>query len=72
MSPDIIKIIWGIIIPFLGTTLGAACVFFMKDGFGEKVSKGLSGFASGDALSVEFCGGCHVLCGGGGADPQDV
>ena len=56
MTSDIVKIVWGIIIPFLGTTLGAACVFFMKDGFSDKVSKGLSGFASGVMVSASFFG----------------
>lgn len=34
-------------IPFLGTTLGAACVFFMKRSMSETVQKILSGFAAG-------------------------
>lgn len=37
----------GLWIPFLGTTLGAACVFFMKDELHRLVQKGLLGFASG-------------------------
>ncbi|HIW21491.1 MAG TPA: ZIP family metal transporter [Candidatus Dorea intestinavium] len=41
------KIIIGILIPFLGTTLGAACVFFMRDQFRPRVQKALLGFASG-------------------------
>ena len=27
---------WGILIPFLGTSLGAACVFFMRRALGDK------------------------------------
>ncbi len=38
---------YGILIPFLGTTLGAACVFFMKDALGDKVQRALTGFAAG-------------------------
>lgn len=38
---------FGILIPFLGTTFGAACVFFMKKSFGDKVQRSLAGFASG-------------------------
>ena len=37
----------GILIPFLGTTLGAACVFLLKDELHRIVQKGLLGFASG-------------------------
>jgi len=37
----------GILIPFLGTTLGAACVFFMKKSLGDLVRRSLAGFAAG-------------------------
>ncbi|MGL5260496.1 MAG: ZIP family metal transporter [Lachnospiraceae bacterium] len=37
----------GIIMPFVGTTLGAACVFFLKDKMSSKLHKALLGFASG-------------------------
>ena len=37
----------GIMIPFLGTTLGAACVFFMKKNLGDLVQRALAGFAAG-------------------------
>ena len=37
----------GIMIPFLGTTLGAACVFFMKKSLGDLVQRSLAGFAAG-------------------------
>ena len=37
----------GILIPFIGTTLGAACVFFMKDAIKPTIQKMLLGFASG-------------------------
>ncbi len=36
-----------LLIPFLGTTLGAACVFFMKGEMPQRVQKSLLGFASG-------------------------
>ena len=29
----------GILIPFIGTTLGSACVFFMKKSLGDLVSR---------------------------------
>ncbi len=38
---------FGILIPFLGTTFGAACVFFMKKSLGDMVQRALSGFAAG-------------------------
>ena len=39
--------VFGILIPFLGTTLGAACVFFMKRSLGDLVQRSLAGFAAG-------------------------
>ena len=38
---------WGILIPFLGTSLGAACVFFMKKTLSDIVQRALTGFAAG-------------------------
>lgn len=40
-------IIMGILIPFVGTTAGAGCVFFLKNSIRPNVQKGLLGFASG-------------------------
>lgn len=37
----------GILIPFTGTTLGAACVFLMRKHMTSLLQKGLSGFAAG-------------------------
>jgi len=37
----------GLLIPLLGTMLGSAFVFFMKDEMSERVQKSLLGFASG-------------------------
>ena len=37
----------GILIPFLGTTFGAACVFFMRRSLGDRVQRALVGFAAG-------------------------
>lgn len=34
---------YGILIPFLGTALGAACVFFMKKSLGDLVQRSLAG-----------------------------
>lgn len=41
------NILPGILIPFIGTTAGAACVFFLKDQLKPVVQKTLLGFASG-------------------------
>lgn len=38
---------YGILIPFLGTTLGAACVFFLKKTLSESLQRALTGFAVG-------------------------
>lgn len=40
-------IVVGLLIPFLGTVLGSAFVFFMKDKMPERLQKTLLGFASG-------------------------
>ena len=37
----------GIMIPFIGTTAGAACVFFMRKNIGQNLQKALLGFAAG-------------------------
>lgn len=37
----------GILIPFLGTTLGAACVFFMRGQLQQGIQRALTGFAAG-------------------------
>ena len=37
----------GVLIPFLGTALGAACVFFMKKSMSDNVQRILTGFAAG-------------------------
>ena len=52
-----IKVFYGVIIPFLGTVLGAACVFFMKKSMSETLQKILSGFAAGVmvARGAMFC-----------------
>ena len=38
---------WGVLIPFLGTSLGAGCVFCMKKSLGDTVQRALTGFAAG-------------------------
>lgn len=41
------NVLIGVMIPFVGTTLGAACVFFMKKAIQDRLQKALLGFASG-------------------------
>lgn len=46
------NILIGIMIPFLGTSLGAACVYAMKKELNKKVNKILLGFASGVMIAA--------------------
>ena len=48
------EILVGLLIPFLGTTLGAGMVFFMKNQMNTKVQKLLLGFASGVMISASI------------------
>lgn len=41
------EVIQGVLIPFLGTALGAACVLFMKNELNITVQRALTGFAAG-------------------------
>lgn len=45
---------YGIFIPFLGTALGAACVFLIKNSLGEKIQKALMGFAAGVMVAASI------------------
>ena len=49
MYADIFR---GILIPFLGTALGAACVFFMKRTLSTGIQRALTGFAAGIMTSA--------------------
>lgn len=44
MTQEVLK---GILIPFFGTSLGAACVFFMKRSMNGLLQRALTGFAAG-------------------------
>ena len=44
----------GIMIPFLGTALGSACVFFMKKSLGNLVQRSLAGFAAGVMVAASI------------------
>ena len=39
--------LYGVLLPFVGTALGAACVFGMRQGLSDGVQRGLTGFAAG-------------------------
>ena len=47
-------VLQGVMLPFLGTTLGAACVFFLKNNIGTLVQKILTGFAAGVMVAASF------------------
>lgn len=49
-----INVVMGLMIPFLGTTLGAACVFFMKKDINDKVQRALTGFAAGVMVAASI------------------
>ena len=48
------QILGGILIPFLGTSLGAALVFFLKREISTKTQKLLTGFAAGVMVAASF------------------
>lgn len=48
------KTFFGILIPFLGTAMGAACVFFMKKSLGDLVQRSLAGFAAGVMVAASI------------------
>ena len=48
----LIEIIKGLSVPFIGTTLGAFCVFFLKNELGKGMQKALTGFAAGAMIYV--------------------
>ena len=51
---NLLPVTEGLLIPFIGTTIGAAFVFFLKKSIGEKTQKALNGFASGVMVSASF------------------
>lgn len=48
------NIFWGVLIPFAGTTLGAACVFLLRNEIRPLVQKVLLGFASGVMVAASI------------------
>ena len=51
MNTDVLM---GITIPFAGTALGSACVFFMKKQLSDRVQKSLTGFAGGVMVAASI------------------
>ena len=51
ISPEVWK---GILIPFAGTSLGAGCVYFMKEQLHRNVQRGLTGFAAGVMVAASI------------------
>lgn len=49
-----LSVFYGILIPFLGTSFGAACVFFMKHDMSERLSRILTGFAAGVMVAASI------------------
>ena len=49
-----INIFEGILIPFVGTTLGAACVFFMRKTLSKLLQRALAGFAAGIMVAASI------------------
>ena len=49
-----LRIVEGILIPFLGTSLGAATVFFLKKQISDGIRKALTGFAAGVMVAASF------------------
>ena len=49
-----INVFYGILIPFIGTSAGAACVFFMKKDLNEQIQRSLTGFAAGVMVAASI------------------
>lgn len=48
------QVFQGIMIPFLGTALGSACVLFMKNSLNSMVQRALTGFAAGVMVAASI------------------
>ena len=47
-------VLWGLLIPFLGTATGAGCVFFLKKDLKPGVQRALTGFAAGVMVAASI------------------
>lgn len=50
-----ISVAAGVMIPFIGTLLGSAMVFFMRNKINKKIEKMLMGFAAGVMVAASVC-----------------
>ncbi|MDO4865404.1 MAG: ZIP family metal transporter [Clostridia bacterium] len=48
------EVVRGILVPFLGTSLGAACVFFMRGRLNPLLQRALTGFAAGVMVAASI------------------
>ena len=51
---EIRTVLWGLLIPFLGTAAGAGCVFFLKKDLKPGVQRALTGFAAGVMVAASI------------------
>jgi len=49
-----IEVLWGLLIPLAGTTLGAACVFLLRGELSRGVERALIGFAAGVMVAASI------------------
>lgn len=49
-----LNVLEGLTIPFIGTVLGSACVFFMKRELGRTIQRALTGFAGGVMVAASI------------------
>lgn len=49
-----INVAYSLLLPLLGTTLGSACVFLMRDAVRDSVQRALTGFASGVMVAASI------------------
>ena len=49
-----LEVFQGLMIPFIGTALGAGCVFFLKGALNRNVQRGLTGFAAGVMVAASI------------------
>ena len=42
-----LTVVWGLLLPLIGTALGAACVFLLRRGLADRTQRSLTGFAAG-------------------------
>ena len=48
------NVIIGLLVPFVGTTAGSACVFFMRKELSVTVQRALTGFAAGVMVAASI------------------